>query len=661
MAGKSKIYGPDPNRPLMMIRLRLGHEEPEIWNRLFPILKKNRECCDEVWFSTGIGIPPLDVHRRKSALMAEHAVELRKAGIIPSLQFQATLGHGDQITAGADTGAKTWGSYVGMHGEQCRFINCPRQPGFLEYMGEMAKIYAQWHPGSVWIDDDLRIHNHFPAMEHGGCCCPLCLSLFSQEEGYSVTREEVEEAWGAGTELKQRWEAFQFRSLAAVAETIVRNTLEISPDTRFGLQHCREFARTRILPILKEASGRRSASRPGGGTYSDRHPYYVIDKGIAMSQQLHSQCGYETVGQVCPEIESCPRTFTCKTSHGYRLESLLYLAMGMDSLSYFNMDPLFETPEWYGSELLEPLAEETPCYRDYIRHNEGTLPAGLGLCAPACFVPAPTEELGLLLIGVPCCAYSPYANCRQLTEGFARQLPISELSEALRGNVLLDGAAVQAVAERGLLNLLGGISARPLEDTALEFYTDDPVNHGLGCDRNSTLSSKKYLFDVPDRGECRILSRYQNVHSVDFGPASVILERADGSRAAMFGYDGFNTTYLSSSRVRFLNRVADWCAHEKLPAMAKEPVQCLIVPRVTADGLLRSVCIVNVTIGRQKPFAVRLRTVPPQVSEMEWQVPSEQVVKLGVMHDGPEAEVVIPAINAWGIGWLKIPMLTNGQ
>ena len=31
---------PDPARPLMMIRLRIGHEEPEIWRRTFEQLKK---------------------------------------------------------------------------------------------------------------------------------------------------------------------------------------------------------------------------------------------------------------------------------------------------------------------------------------------------------------------------------------------------------------------------------------------------------------------------------------------------------------------------------------------------------------------------------------------------------------------------------------------
>ena len=93
---------PDPKRPLMMIRLRFGHEEPEIWRRTFEQLKQNRECCDEVWFSTGIGIPVMAEHRRLSELIASHAEDLRKIGIIPSLQIQAMIGHGDRLTESAD-------------------------------------------------------------------------------------------------------------------------------------------------------------------------------------------------------------------------------------------------------------------------------------------------------------------------------------------------------------------------------------------------------------------------------------------------------------------------------------------------------------------------------------------------------------------------------
>ena len=124
--------GADERRPQLIIRLRFGHEEPEIWRRTFQQLAKCREICDEVWFSTGVGIYTLDEHRRLSSLMASHAAELRDVGIIPSLQVQATLGHSDSATEQAGAPGKTWGSYVGRNGEQCRFINCPTQPAFLD-------------------------------------------------------------------------------------------------------------------------------------------------------------------------------------------------------------------------------------------------------------------------------------------------------------------------------------------------------------------------------------------------------------------------------------------------------------------------------------------------------------------------------------------------
>ena len=98
---------PDPERPLMIQRLRSGHEKKPVWDRLFKQLVENKACCDEVWFSTGIGVPLLEKHRKRSALMAEHAAELRKHGIVPSLQIQSTLGHSDDITASAGAEGKT--------------------------------------------------------------------------------------------------------------------------------------------------------------------------------------------------------------------------------------------------------------------------------------------------------------------------------------------------------------------------------------------------------------------------------------------------------------------------------------------------------------------------------------------------------------------------
>ena len=77
MTEKYDLSGPDPERPLMMIRLSAGHAEPKIWDRLFPVLKQNRACCDEVWFSTGVGVPaetPVVLPLRQTPAGAEVAV-----------------------------------------------------------------------------------------------------------------------------------------------------------------------------------------------------------------------------------------------------------------------------------------------------------------------------------------------------------------------------------------------------------------------------------------------------------------------------------------------------------------------------------------------------------------------------------------------------------
>ena len=91
--------------PLMMVRLRAPHTASDgQWAKTFKVLSENRGACDEVWFSTGIGFPKIEWHRAHVKRLERYAHQLRKAGIMPSLQFQATLGHSDGVTAqeGAD-------------------------------------------------------------------------------------------------------------------------------------------------------------------------------------------------------------------------------------------------------------------------------------------------------------------------------------------------------------------------------------------------------------------------------------------------------------------------------------------------------------------------------------------------------------------------------
>ena len=86
--------------PLMMIRLRAPNTADDAqWAKTFRALSENRPACDEVWFSTGIGLPKMEWHERHVERLKRYADQLRAVGIAPSLQFQATLGHSDETTA----------------------------------------------------------------------------------------------------------------------------------------------------------------------------------------------------------------------------------------------------------------------------------------------------------------------------------------------------------------------------------------------------------------------------------------------------------------------------------------------------------------------------------------------------------------------------------
>ncbi len=646
-------FSPAPDRPLMMMRLRSGHEKPEVWSRLYPQLVNNKACCDEVWFSTGVGIPVLEHHRKRSGFMATCADDLRKAGIIPSLQIQSTLGHSDSITAAAGAEGKTWGSYVGVNGEQCQYINCPRQEGFLEYFREVARIYAQWHPGSVWIDDDLRLNNHRPAMEPCGCYCPHCLKLFAEQEGKLYTREELVAAYREDPALFKRWENFGISSLSQVAKIIVETFLEISPETRFGLQHCQHLMRLPVIEALKQHSHSRVGSRPGGGAYGDFYPTGILDKGILLSMQIRDQQKYDTLSQICPEIESCPRSFTCKTSQGHRVESLYYLAFGHDSLSYFIMDPALETPEWYGRELLAPLAAEAPCYKEYIRHNENTFSSGIGVAGRVGAVPG-IEQAGLAVGGTAFAGVSPDCSGVILWQGAAEKLPVEELEKIFAKGCILDGNAAMELQKRDLNHLMGGIRVRELDISSSEYYTSDPINQGFETRYHSPLNKRRFTFDVPAVLPVRTLGIYRDCKEQELGNATLLFEAPAGGRCALLGYEGLCIHYISSDRVRQLNRIADWVSKETLPVLPEEPVQCIIVPRVTGKGHLKSLLFLNPTIGKQGKKSFQLRGVPENVTEAEFLIPADSPVKVTLLHDNGSCRFTLPPLGAWETGWLKI-------
>ncbi|HUT73500.1 MAG TPA: hypothetical protein VM221_01545 [Armatimonadota bacterium] len=83
-----------------------------------------------------------------------------------------------------------WQPMVDQHGRACQAVVCPLDPEWRRYYDESLRLYAQEDFRVIWIDDDIRYHNHDP-LEWGGCFCPLHVAEFNRRAGTQATREEI--------------------------------------------------------------------------------------------------------------------------------------------------------------------------------------------------------------------------------------------------------------------------------------------------------------------------------------------------------------------------------------------------------------------------------------------------------------------------------------
>ena len=92
-------------------------------------------------------------------------------------------------------------------GEASEIVGCPTDPAFIEYLKGVYAQYAQFHSDTLWLEDDMRLHNH-GILKWSGCFCDACMKMYSEIAGRPLTREElVAEAFAEGEPrpLRQVW------------------------------------------------------------------------------------------------------------------------------------------------------------------------------------------------------------------------------------------------------------------------------------------------------------------------------------------------------------------------------------------------------------------------------------------------------------------------
>lgn len=369
--------------PFSALRFGFRCTQPDKWPGMRSALAQNRRAFDEVWFSTGVSFPKLGWHEEHARQCAAAADDLRRLGIVPSIEIQTIIGHSDAMLASGDTSGQDWGPMVSCEGRAARHLGCPRDPKLRAYFVRVAELHAAWRPGSMWVDDDLSYRNRAPISHWSkalaGCFCDTCLAGFVRREGREWTREALAAAIRADMTVRARWDAYSLEGYADLTRAIAAAVHRLSPKTVFGYQFGGGL-QPAIPKGLYAGSGLPVRLRPGSGAYWDTDPYEQIAKAYEMQAMVRGIRGANWLEAICPEIETCPRTFASRTPQGVILEAFENLALGMDFLSMFVADlRTDESAAFYGDTLFARLAAAHDFLKGYADANRGTRPAGFSV------------------------------------------------------------------------------------------------------------------------------------------------------------------------------------------------------------------------------------------------------------------------------------------
>ncbi len=674
------------------------HKHPEEFERYLALLQRQRAACDEVWFSTDYGFPPLDVHQGAAVQMAAAAERVRELGIVASLQISNTLGHGDYLRY-LDFGGISWQRMVGPDGTVAPYSNCPRAPDFHAYLDASTRAYCAWHPASVWIDDDLRMHHHSPI--DYGCFCDICLATFNAETGGAWALPALVAAIGPGNDLATRaaWLAFGRESLTIVAGVVARAVKAVAPACRLGLQHSDHAWGgysgpdwTPIFETMARISGLPVGSRPGGGFYTDHAPREMLTKALysGLQNSRLPDCVDHEAAHHCIriEVENLPGAVTGKSARGTALEATLALAYGSTGLSFTPLMFTHEERDWH-EQVLAEISRWRPFWLRYLSGSSGTAsrPAGLAIALGRRFTQrrlAPGEPafawaatnlgalpqlatLGLPLtwdwssaqscdVGRACAAAEAAPTGFLLHPNAVDGLDRDEIEMLLGRGVITDGEAVHRLEARGFGSLLNLATTPADMRDANELLSNDALN-GPYSGRTVGLTSLSRVFPAyglaPEQQDARILAHYVRTDGTLSAPATVALRTAAGGRWVIFGNGCWSAVVTTAQRAQLL-AAADWVSPGGLPVRVETPGQVVAIPRTDTEGRLCSVLLLNCSLDpTASQLSLRLRR--PRSLRGHWLRPFLQPRAVALPgENGDDVRVSLPGLDPWAVGALLV-------
>ncbi|MCW3816027.1 hypothetical protein ONA91_16415 [Micromonospora sp. DR5-3] len=579
------------------------------------------------------GHPSLDEVRRWCEHTRPARAALAEAGVRISINPWATLLHVDRGRRLRPD--QPWQTLVDPYGRATQAQVCPLDPGWRAYYREVLRRYAsEEHVGVVWVEDDIRLHNHAP-LRWGGCFCPLHLERFARRIGRVATRQEVIAACTADgvphpwrAQWLDMWDEAQVELIAEWREIVVPLGRHLGLMSSQLSEHSAEGRRWDAWFGALDPDG-TPVHRPHFWPYSsgtpDQLPAAVVRLDAARSVQ-------PTAVRSFPEIENYPYGRWNKSFREMFAQMALAHVLGSAGLAISVHDFMGNEPT---DEPMRAafLAQARPAL-DLIADLFPPALRSTGVGIPwsphvARHRAVPAGEHGRWeALAAPVGGIAPWLIAAGTAvslrgEGRVNALPATMVDVAtaedvhrwLSGGVLLDGPAALGLQARGYGRLIGLTDARWISQGHLPFSIErcTRADFGLrqGCDISVNQSAGSCLHCLvqgtlaPGAQPASVLL---DASGNPVGHGLVLFENELGGRVAILPWSMEASVSMNEQRAAQLAKTVDWLgdhdgAGPEHLAVSGHP---WLIPIALTDGERWRVAVFNASPDDATAFAVRL-------------------------------------------------------
>ncbi|NLJ87159.1 MAG: hypothetical protein GX322_12115 [Firmicutes bacterium] len=552
---------------------------------------------------------------------------LAEAGITVSLNPWHSLLHADR--GRRMKSQQKWQPMVDRNGKACTAVVCPLDQDWRAYYEEVLRLYSQEGFRVIWIDDDIRYHNHEP-LEWGGCFCPLHVAEFNRRMGTNATREEITAnclAPGEPHPWRDAWlDMWEETHLAMISRW--REIIE-SGGSRLGLMSS--------LPEAHAAEGRRWADwwkalagerppihRPHFWGYSETVSR-TLPNSIALLDQ-NRQIQPENV-ESGPEIECFPYGNWNKSFRQIGAQMALAQICGSTNLNISLYDFMGNWPDdeperarflsrWRGA--LDWLADQFPMTLKSV---------GIGIpWSPNMGrkIHVKDHDTGWKALQCPSRGWAnwlgasrqafsmrPSPSINALAGPVVWSFSQSKLHEWLSQGVLLDGEAAAILVKRGMGHLIGFETARMIDQTEVLYSMEQISDEHFGLRQGAQMSvnAKPYtakLFQGRLLDGARLASDLRSPTQNIVGHGLVLYQNELGGRVATVPWCANAPVEMNIHRATQLQRVIGYLgngvSHGNVEGSA------WLVPQFLKDGERWRGVIWNAGADTVARFTVNLPT-----------------------------------------------------